>query len=102
MSPTKLSLTFETMETRMNVPYQIPGRAPDEDRSQNISTYWRERFTEEPYYTEGDRFEAVRQRAMRLDYSIERQARILERVYREANRARAEAKDAAATVAATE
>ncbi|MBV6671525.1 hypothetical protein KV691_20055 [Xanthomonas euvesicatoria pv. alangii] len=41
----------------MNVPYQIPGRAPDEDRSQNISTYWRERFTEEPYYTEGDRYE---------------------------------------------
>lgn len=41
----------------MNVPYQIPGRAPDEDRSQNVSTYWRERFTEEPYYTEGDRYE---------------------------------------------
>ncbi|NIK10503.1 hypothetical protein FHY11_004063 [Xanthomonas arboricola] len=41
----------------MNVPYQIPGRAPDEDRSQNVSNYWRERFTEESYYTEGERYE---------------------------------------------
>ncbi|CAP53363.1 hypothetical protein EIQ06_11120 [Xanthomonas campestris pv. campestris] len=44
-------------ETRMNVPYQIPGRAPDEGRNQNVSQYWRERFTEEPYYAEGDRYE---------------------------------------------
>ena len=29
----------------MNVPYQIPGRAPDEGRNQNVSQYWRERFT---------------------------------------------------------
>lgn len=41
----------------MNVPYQIPGRAPDEGRNQNVSQYWRERFTEEPYYAEGDRYE---------------------------------------------
>ncbi|WP_022971309.1 hypothetical protein [Xanthomonas maliensis] len=41
----------------MNVPYQIPGRAPDEDRNQNVSNYWRERFTEEPYYADGERFE---------------------------------------------
>ncbi|MBB5865068.1 hypothetical protein [Xanthomonas sp. 3058] len=41
----------------MNAPYQIPGRAPDENRSQNVSSYWRERFTEEPYCAEGDRYE---------------------------------------------
>ncbi|AOD16249.1 hypothetical protein VB151_00990 [Xanthomonas fragariae] len=41
----------------MSVPYQIPGRAPDESRNQNVSNYWRERFTEEPYYTDGDRYE---------------------------------------------
>lgn len=54
--PPRLGRTFTT-ETSMNVPYQIPGRAPDEDRSQNVSNYWRERFTEESYYTEGDRYE---------------------------------------------
>lgn len=35
-------------------------------------------------------FEAVQQRAMRLDYSVERNARVRERVYREAQRARTE------------
>ncbi|MEL4893722.1 hypothetical protein PQU63_20280 [Xanthomonas protegens] len=41
----------------MSVPYQIPGRAPnDEDRS-TVSQYWRDRFADEPYYSEGERFE---------------------------------------------
>ncbi|MEE7548136.1 hypothetical protein HF319_14780 [Xanthomonas sp. Kuri4-1] len=41
----------------MNTPYQIPGRAPDEDDRQDVSSYWRDRFADEPYYAEGERFE---------------------------------------------
>lgn len=41
----------------MNVPYQIPGRAPEDDTRQAVSRYWRERFGGEPYYSAGERFE---------------------------------------------
>jgi len=41
----------------MNVTYQIPGRAPDEDDRTAVSRYWRDRFPEEPYYAEGEHYE---------------------------------------------
>lgn len=41
----------------MSVPYQIPGREPNDDQRSAVSQYWRERFVDEPYYTEGERFE---------------------------------------------
>lgn len=42
-----------------NVAYQIPGRTPeDADKDRAVaSTYWREQFSAEPYYVDGDRFE---------------------------------------------
>lgn len=41
----------------MNVSYQIPGRAPEDDTREVVSRYWRERFGDEPYYSEGELFE---------------------------------------------
>ncbi len=41
----------------MNTPYQIPGRAPEDTDRDTVSRYWRDRFTEEPYYAEGALFE---------------------------------------------
>jgi len=42
----------------MSTDYQIPGRVPNDGVQRTaVSTFWRERFTAEPYYTEGDRFE---------------------------------------------
>lgn len=40
----------------MNVTYQIPGRQPEVDRDE-VSRYWRDRFPEEPYYSEGEHYE---------------------------------------------
>lgn len=41
----------------MSVPYQIPGRAPNGEERSLVSQYWRERFADEPYYCDGERFE---------------------------------------------
>lgn len=37
--------------------YQIPGRTPDAGDRAAVSRYWRERFSDEPYYGDGERFE---------------------------------------------
>ena len=42
----------------MSPNYQIPGRVPEDGvQRQAVSTYWRERFTREPYYDNGQFFE---------------------------------------------
>lgn len=41
----------------MTASYQIPGRAPQDDDRDEVARYWRERFADEPYYVEGERFE---------------------------------------------
>ncbi len=41
----------------MGITYQIPGQVPNDGDDTRLSGYWRERFTAEPYYAEGDNFE---------------------------------------------
>ncbi|MCD7097764.1 hypothetical protein [Stenotrophomonas sp. MMGLT7] len=41
----------------MSVPYQIPGRVPNDDDATQASVYWRRHFDGKPYYDEGELFE---------------------------------------------